>query len=116
VDQNNRRLLSERADQLWAHYAKHLHSTMACIEGASDEESGAVAAIRRQGPGGKNLGGKARLRKGGSAPVRGAASANCQQQQPQRQQSSNGWLCWYHLTFGDQANACRQPCVWSSEH
>ncbi len=44
VDQIDRRLLSERADQLWAHYAKNLHSTMACIEGASDEESVAVAA------------------------------------------------------------------------
>ncbi len=69
VDHNDRRLLSERADQLWAHYAKHSHSMMACIEGASsDEDIGAVAAIRRQGPGGKPSGGKARLRKGGSAP------------------------------------------------
>jgi hypothetical protein len=115
VDHNDRRLLSERADQLWAHYAKHSHSTMACIEGASsDEEEGAVAAIRRQGPGGRNPGGKSRLRKGGSAPVGGAPSANRQQQRPQRQQAAEGWLCWYHHTFGDQANACRQPCAWTS--
>jgi hypothetical protein len=80
VDHNDRRLLSERVDQLWAHYAKHSHSTMACIEGASsDEDGGAVAAIRRQGPGGRSLGGKPRLRKGGSEPVGGAASANRQQ-------------------------------------
>ncbi len=83
VDHNDRRLLSERADQLWAHYTKHSHSMMACIEGASsDEDSGAVAAIRRQGPGGKPSGGKARLRKGGSAPGGGAAPANRQQQRP----------------------------------
>jgi hypothetical protein len=114
VDHNDRRLLSERADQLWAHYAKHSHSTMACIEGASlDEDSGAVAAFRRQGPGSK-----AHLRKGGIAPVGGPAPAIRQQQQqrPQRQQSSDGWLCWYHHTSGDQANACRQPCAWSLEN
>jgi hypothetical protein len=117
VDHNDRRLLSERADQLWAHYAKHSHSTMACIEGASsDEDGGSVAAIRRQGPGGRNLGGKTHLRKGGSAPVGGAASANRQQQRPQRQQSAEGWLCWYLHTFRDQANACRQPCAWTSEN
>jgi hypothetical protein len=115
VDHHDRRLLSERADQLWAHYAKHSHSTMACIEGvSSDEEEGAVAAIRRQGPGGKFPGGKPRLRKGGSTPGGGAPSANRQQQRPQRQQAADGWLCWYHHTFGDQANACRQPCGWTS--
>jgi hypothetical protein len=65
VDHNDRRLLSERMDQLWTHYAKHSHSTMACIEGASsDEDGGAVAAIRRRGPGGRNFGSKPRLRKG----------------------------------------------------
>jgi hypothetical protein len=42
VDHNDRRLLSERADQLWAHYAKHSHSTMACLEAvSSDDEGGA---------------------------------------------------------------------------
>jgi hypothetical protein len=118
VDHNDRRLLSERADQLWAHYAKHSHSTMACIEGASsDEDSGAVAAIRRQGPGGKPFSGKSRPRKGGSALVGGAAPSNKQQQQRgQRQQPGEGWLCWYHHTFGDQANACRQPCAWTAEN
>ncbi len=117
VDHNDRRLLSERADQLWAHYAKRSHSTMACLEAvSSDDESGAVAAICRQGPGGKHSGGKSHPKKGSSVPVGGAASAKRQQQRPQRQQFPNGWLCWYHHTFGDQANACRQPCAWSSEN
>ncbi len=115
VDHNDRRLLSERADQLWAHYAKHSHSMMACVEEASsDEDRGAVAAIRRQGPGGRNLGGKTRQQKVGSAPLLGAALANRHQQRPQRQQAAEGWLFWYHHTFTDQANVCRQPCAWTS--
>jgi hypothetical protein len=72
VDHNDRRLLSERADQLWAHYAKRSHSTMACLEAvSSDDEGGAVAAIHRQGPGGKYSGGKSRPKKGSSVPVGG---------------------------------------------
>lgn len=28
--------------------------------------------------------------------------------------SANDSLCWYHHTFGDKAQRCRQPCTWSS--
>jgi hypothetical protein len=118
VDHADRRLLSERADQLWAHYARRPHSTVACIDESSAEETeadgGAVAALRRQVPGGRNAGGKPRPRKGGPAPGGGAFPSNRPQQR--RQQSSDGWMCWYHHTFGDQANACRQPCAWSAEN
>jgi hypothetical protein len=31
VDHADRQMLSERADQLWAHYAQRSHSTVACI-------------------------------------------------------------------------------------
>jgi hypothetical protein len=38
VDHADRWLLSERVDQLWAHYARRSHSTMACIDKVTSEE------------------------------------------------------------------------------
>jgi hypothetical protein len=108
VDHADWRLLSERADQLRAHYAKHSNGTVACIdEISSDDEGEPIAAIRRQGHGSKHFVDKAHLKKGGSAPVGGRRS-------PSSHQQLDGWLCWYHHTFGDKANDCRQPCAWPS--
>ncbi len=75
VDHADRRLLVDRVDQLWAHYAKHCHSTVACLDGASsDDESDPIAAILRQGPGSKHFGGKTCQKKGSLAPWVGAPS------------------------------------------
>jgi hypothetical protein len=84
VDHADRRLLVDRVDQLWAHYAKHCHGTVACLDGASsDNESDPIAAILRKGPGGKNFGGKTCQKKGSLVLVGGGPLSGCQwHQQP----------------------------------
>ncbi len=33
---------------------------------------------------------------------------------PTPEPSATDSLCWYHHTFGDQAQRCRKPCTWAS--
>jgi hypothetical protein len=102
IDHTDRRVLADKADQLWAHYSKSSHGAIHAVEGDSEGDGEPVAALRRQ----------FQPKKGGGKKKKSSTAGGSR---PRQQQQQHG-LCWYHHTFGDRANDCKPPCSWEAEN
>jgi hypothetical protein len=124
VDHTDRRALSLRADDLWAHSARSAHdSPVAAVAADPAEEEAVAAAVRApvRGRGGRARGGRsggARGRgsfqasnnnRGGASGSNGAQAAAMTPSAVAREGSD---LCHYHWSYGDNARKCVAPCSW----
>jgi len=99
-DHTNLRQLAAKADQLQAFHKQQAHD-VAAISPADAAET--VAAIKQPGKGDKK-----QWRKGGSAPP-----------VPPRSKAApyppDASVCFYHWTYGVNAQRCKAPCSWQSQ-
>jgi hypothetical protein len=117
ADMADKRLLSERADQIWAHNAHLHHDTVASIS-SEPEVDGAVAVVQpaRGGQSGRRGGRPSRNRRGrgaaGGQPRGGGAQAGAATPWQLARQSAG--LCESHWRYGDNAFSCADPatCRW----
>jgi hypothetical protein len=118
ADMADKRLLSERADQIWAHNSHLHHDAIAAVSAETDGE-GAVAAVQpsRGGQNGRRGNRFPRNRRGrGPAstgqPRGGGAQATAATPWQLARQSAG--LCETHWRYGDNAFNCADPanCKW----
>jgi hypothetical protein len=119
ADMADKRLLSERADQIWAHNS-HLHHDTVAVVSSEPDGDGAVAAIQpaRGGQNGRRGGRFPRNRRGrgaaggGGQPRGGGVQATAATPWQLARQSAG--LCESHWRYGDNAFSCADPanCKW----
>jgi hypothetical protein len=118
VDHNDRRALSLKADDLWAHSARNAHdSTVAAVASDPSEEEAVAAAVRApaRGRGGRARGGRVSGGRGrGAVSTRGGGNSGTQAaaMSPSAMAREGSDLCHYHWSFGDNARKCVAPCGW----
>jgi hypothetical protein len=116
TDMSDKRQLSAKADQIWAHNAQLHHDTVAAVAPELWVLDASVAAIQggrfnRGGRGvqhGSGLGhgrGRAAAAGGGSGGQAGTPT-------PLKLARQASGLCFFHFQFGDRANSCTEPCSW----
>ncbi len=119
ADMADKRLLSERADQIWAHNS-HLHHDTVAVVSSEPDGDGAVAAIQpaRGGQNGRRGGRFPRNRRGrgaagGGGQPRGGGTQAAAATPWQLARQSAG-LCESHWRYGDNAFSCADPanCKW----
>jgi hypothetical protein len=119
ADMADKRLLSERADQFWAHNAQLRHDTVAAVAVDPEDADGAVAAVfpSRGGQSGRRGGRPARNRRGrgtagGGQPRGGGVQATAAT--PWQLARESAGLCETHWRYGDNAFGCADPanCKW----
>jgi hypothetical protein len=117
---SDKRQLSAKADQIWAHNAQLHHDTVAAVAPDPKVSDASVAAIQggqfnRGGRGVQRVSGLGRGRGrgpaagGGSGPVGGGQAGTPTSLKLARQASG---LCFFHFQFGDRANSCTELCSW----
>ncbi len=117
---SNKRQLSAKADQIWAHNAQLHHNTVAAVAPDPEVSDASVAAIQggqfnRGGRGvqrGSGLGsgrGRGAAAGGGSGPVGGGQAGT---PTPLKLAPQASGLCFFHFQFGDRANSCTELCSW----
>jgi uncharacterized membrane protein YgcG len=122
TDMSDKRQLSAKADQIWAHNAQLHHDTVAAITPEPEASDASVAAIQS---GTFNCGGRGvqRSRNAGHGRGRGRAVGNgggggssgggqAGTPTPLKLACQASGLCFFHFQFGDRANSCTAPCSW----
>jgi hypothetical protein len=122
TDMSDKRQLSAKADQIWAHNAQLHHDTVAAIAPEPEVPDASVVAVQggrfnRGGRGvqrGSGLGrgrgrGRGAAAGNGGGPVGGGQAGTPTPLKLARQASG---LCFFHFQFGDRANSCTEPCSW----
>lgn len=119
ADMANKRLFSERADQVWAHNAQLHHDTVAAVTLDQDATNGAVTAVvPTRGGQGSHRGGRSVLDRrgygsaGGGQPPGGAVQTAAATPWQLARQSTG--LFEIHWWYGDNAFSCPDPanCKW----
>jgi hypothetical protein len=118
ADMADKRLLSERSDQIWAHNVQLHHNTVASVSADPESSDGTVAAVQpgRGGQGGRRGNRFPRNRRGrgaGDGQPRGG-SVQIAAATPWRLARQFARLCESHWRYGDNAFACADPanCKW----
>jgi hypothetical protein len=121
ADMADKRLLSARADQMWAHHVQLHHDTVAAISGDPEQEDASIAAVHgnRGRARGSGRGGHHNRGRGGRPAVSGGGQATAGSAQPPNpapaklaEQASG--LCRNHFLHGEKAYFCNKPatCGW----
>jgi hypothetical protein len=126
ADMADKRLLSGRADQIWAHNVQLHHDTVAVVTADLEGTDGAVAAVQpargshggRRGVGGGRGGQQRRGQRGRGAAGGGgqprATGAQAAAATPMLLAKHSAGLCDSHWKYGDAAFVCNDPgsCRW----
>ena len=122
ADMADKRLLSARADQIWAHHVQLHHDIVAAVSSEPDPEEAAVAAIHGHRGRGRGAG-STRGHQGGRGRGRPAASGGGQAAagnlpavgpSPAKLAEQASGLCRNHFLHGEKAYFCNKPnvCSW----
>jgi hypothetical protein len=118
ANMSDKRLLSARADQIWAHYVQLQHDTVATVSADQDQEEASVAAVlsasgRCRGRGAQSNRGRPRpaASGGGQAAAGNSAATN---PSPAKLAEQASGLCKNHFLHGEKAYFCNKPnsCSW----
>jgi hypothetical protein len=118
ADMSDKRLLSARADQIWAHHVQLQHDTVASVSADQEQEEASVAAVhgargRGRGRGAQSNRGRPRpaASGGGQAAAGNAAATN---PSPAKLAEQASGLCRNHFLHGEKAYFCNKPnsCSW----
>jgi hypothetical protein len=124
ADMADKRLLSGRADQIWAHNAQLHHDTVAAVSTGPEASDGAVATVQAarggQGSrrGGPQRGGQQRRNHRGRGAASGGQGRSGASQAaaatPMLLARQSAGLCDTHWRYGDSAFTCADPasCKW----
>jgi hypothetical protein len=119
ADMSDKRVLSARADQIWAHHAQHHHDIVATVAVEQEVEDPAVLAIhgtrgRGRGAGRGRGRGSGRAQQPAAGGGQAAAGGPTVGPSPAKLAEQASGLCRNHFQHGEKAYYCSKPaaCAW----
>jgi hypothetical protein len=101
-------VLASKADRLWALHGHRLHGAVAAVAPAATADPG-INAIGGRAAQSKNSTQRGKNKGRSSGPPRSGSTTSTAPAALARQSAG---LCFFHWTYGDQANKCEAPCSW----